>query len=226
MVTAPPLAETSVQSESVSALQAELEKAQWDNVQLRRELLRWKLLARQHEDQLREIQSNPSWRILSVVRILPELKHRWKLLLLVAALGLVTLPFWPVLTLLILFPAGRDLVWRTLWKIRPLRDLMGFIRQKIVRHTEVFTPSVYDRPVNVVSPAEGGMTGERAHWLLLQQLCPQRRAMLQDYGLTTTPLVRDDESPDLLSLSRAEMSVLRVSTNGQATAICGSAGSP
>jgi hypothetical protein len=217
MVSGPTLSEMSLQDAPSSGLQTQLEKAQSEGVQLRREVLRWKMLARQHEDRLKEIESSVSWRIFGVMRILPELRHRWKLLLLVGILACVSLPFWPLLAILMCFTPGRDLIWRVLWKIRPLHDLMGFVRQKILSgiggsHGEVseITPLIYHRPTDVESPATG-MTNERLRWLLLQQLCPQRRILLQGYGLTRNTLIRDDETPDLLSLSRTEMSVLRIS---------------
>ena len=115
------------------------------------------------------------------------------------------------------FSAGRDLIWRVLWKIGPLQDLMGFVRHKFLSrigasHDDVseITPLIYRRPTDVEPPATG-VTGERQCRLLLQQLCPQRRLLLQGYGLTRNTLIRDDETPELLSLSRTEMSILRIS---------------
>ncbi len=217
MVSEPALSEMSLHNEIPSGSQAQLEKAQSDGVQLRREVLRWKMLARQHERRLKEIESSVTWRILGIVRILPELRYRWKLLLVVAVLTLVSLPFWPLLAILLCFTTGRDLIVRMLWKIQPLNGLMAFVRQKFLDRTgsrsEVseITPIVYKRPTGVDSPAPG-MTKERLYWLLLQQLCPKRRILLQDSGLTRSPLIRDDETPDLLSLSSAEISVLRITT--------------
>jgi len=223
MVPDPALAEMSSQDTTSSGLLTQLEAAQNEGVQLRREVVRWKLLARQHEERLKDIEASVAWRILGVVRILPELRHRWKLLLLVGLLACISLPFWPLLAVLMCFASGRDLIWRVLWKIQPLQDLMGFIRQKILRHIggprgEVsdLTPLIYHRPTGVESPATG-MTKERANWLLLQQLSPQQRILLQGYGLTKNALITDDETPDLLSLSRTEMSLLKISTGSYLT---------
>jgi len=95
---------------------------------------------------------------------------------------------------------------------------MGFVRQKILsqfgsQRGEVsdLTPLIYRRPTGVESLTEG-TTKERANWLLLQQLSPQQRILLQGYDVTKNALIRDDETPDLLSLSRTEMSVLKIST--------------
>lgn len=211
------LAETSLQDAPSFELQAQLEKAQSEGVELRREVLRWKMLARQHEGQLKEIESSVSWRVFGIIRILPELRYRWKLLLLVGVLACVSLPFWPLLAILMFFASGRDLIWRMLWKIPPLQDLMGFVRQKFLSRigasrgdVREITPLIYRRSTDAEPPATG-MTSERRCWLLLQQLCPQRRLLLQGYGLTRNTLFRDDEIPDLLSLSRTEMSILRIS---------------
>lgn len=217
MVSDPAPVETRSKGAPSSGLQAQLEAAQNESVQLRREVLRWKMLARQHEGQLKEIESSVSWRIFGILRILPELRYRWKLLLLVGILALVSLPFWPLLAILMFFPSGRDLIWRALWKIRPLQDLMGFVRHKFLSRigssrddVSEITPLIYHRPTDVEPPAPG-VTGEHQCRLLLQQLCPQRRLLLQGYGLTRNTLIRDDETPELLSLSRTEMSILRVS---------------
>jgi hypothetical protein len=218
MVPDPALAEMSSPDAPSSRLLTQLEAAQNEGVQLRREVVRWKMLARQHEGRLKDIESSVGWRILGVVRILPELRHRWKLLVLVGVLACLSLPLWPLLAILMCFASGRDLVWRVLWKIQPLQDLMGFVRQKLLSHIggprgEVgdLTPLIYHRPTGVESPTEG-MTRERANWLLLQQLSPQQRTLLQRYRLTKSALITDDETPDLLSLSRTEVSVLKIST--------------
>lgn len=224
----PTLPQVNLLDESSSELQTQLQHAQDEGVQLRREVLRWKMLARQHEERLKEIESSVSWRIFGILRILPELRYRWKLLLLVGILACLSLPFWPLLAILMFFTPGRDLIWRMLWKIAPLRDLMGFVRQKILNHIgnsrgEVsnITPLIYHRPTDVESPSTG-MTNERLCWHLLQQLSPQRRMLLQDYGLTQNTLIRDDEASDLLSLSRTEMSILRISAGTHPAATSGS----
>lgn len=171
----------------------------------------------QHEDRLKEIESSVYWRILGIIRILPELRHRWKLLLLVGILACVSLPFWPLLAILMCFAFGRDLIWRVLWKIRPLHDLMAFVRQNILARlgssrgdSSEIAASIYHRPTQVESPATG-MTNERLRWHLLQQACHQRRVLLQGYGLTRNTLISDDETPDLLSLSYTEICMLRIS---------------
>lgn len=217
MVSDPILSELSLQDAPPPGLQTQLENAQRESIQLRREVLRWKMLARQHEARLKEIESSTSWRISGIVRILPELRYRWKLLLLVGLLACVSLPLWPLLAILVCFTSGRDLIWRVLWKIPALRDLMGFVREKILSHVGVshneageITPLIYYRPTDNETPATG-MTGERRCWLLLQQLCPQRRWLLEGYSLTRNTLIGDDEAPDLLSLSSTELSVLRLS---------------
>lgn len=217
MISDPAPVEGRSQDAASSGLQTQLEIAQKEGVQLRREVLRLKMLARQHEDRLKEIESSVSWRICGIIRILPELRPRWKLLLLVGALALVSLPFWPLLAILMCFDVGRDLVWRALWKVRPLRGLMGFLRRKYLSRmgalqgeVSKITPLIYHRPADAESPATG-VTSERLCWHLLQQLCPQRRFLLQGYSLTRNALIGDDETPDLLSLSRTEMSLLRIS---------------
>jgi hypothetical protein len=215
---------------SSSDLHESLERAESESVQLRREVLRWKMLARQHESRLKEIEASTTWRLLGVLRILPELKHRWKLLLLVAIVALVSLPFWPLLVILVCFAGGRHLVWQMLWKITPLRDLMGFVRQRLLDHLggtnndgDEIKPLIYHRPVaddagaagaasSALNPAISEKTSERRHWMLLQQLCPQRRLLLQGFGLTRNALLRDEEAPELLSLSHGEISLLRISS--------------
>jgi len=228
MVFDPALAEMSSQDAVSTGVQIQLEKAHNECVQLRREVLRWKMLAGQHEGRLKEIESSVSWQILGVIRILPELRHRWKLLLLVAILACVSLPLWPLLAIFMCFASGRDLIWRVLWKIRPLRDLMGFVRQKLLSpiggsrgEVSEFIPLIYHRPTGVEAPAFE-ITNERLCWLLLQQLCPQRRILLQPYGLTRNTLIRDDETPGLLSLSRTETSLLRISAGSHPSAESGS----
>lgn len=217
MVSDPIRLETSALDVPSTVLRTQLKIAQSEGVQLRREVLRWKMLARQHEGQLKEIESSVSWRIFGIIRILPELRHRWKLLLLVGLTACVSLPFWPLLAILMFFAFGRDLIWRVLWRIPALQDLMGFVRQKFLSRMGAsrgdvgeITPVIYHRPTDAESPAKG-VTSERLCWLLLQQLCPQRRVLLQGYGLTRNALIRDDEIPDLLSLNRTEMSILRIS---------------
>jgi hypothetical protein len=217
MTSGPIQSERRLQEARSYELQTQLERAQSEGVQLRREVLRWKMLARQHEDRLKEIESSVYWRIFGIIRIFPELRHRRKLLLLVGMLVCVTLPIWPLLVILMCFPSGRNLIRRALRKIRPLHDLMGFVRQRILSrigdsrdNEHDIKPLIYHRPGNVESPT-AAMTNERLNWLLLQQLCPQRRVLLQGYGLTRNNLVRDRETPELRSLSRTEASILGIS---------------
>ena len=237
MASEPALSDNKLQHAASPELLAKMEQAQNESIQLRREVLRWKILAKQHESKIKEMESSVTWKMLGIVRILPELKHRWKLLLLVAILALVSAPLWPLLLILICFTAGRDLIWRVLWRIKPLRDLMGFIRQRLLDHlgsapgeARGITPLIYHRPkdVELVNTATNTgptakITSERRHWLLLQQLCPQRRFLLQDFGLTRNALVQDEEAPQLLSLSRAELSLLRISCASRPTSGTGSA---
>lgn len=201
--------------------QASLVEVQKDLLDARRELLRWKVLASQREERLKEMENSLSWRYAVVTRILRELLRRWKLLLLLALVALVSLPLWPVLILVAILPAGRRLIWSLSAKVAPLRRFLidvrgGFLwisrlsgRPASRGEVSKITPLIYQRPEDEESPGDSA-SEEQIRWRVLQQLCPQRRLLLRKFNLTRTELVRDDEMPELLSLSRSELSLLNM----------------
>ena len=193
---------------------AELEKAQQEAVQLRRELLRWKMLARQHEARIREMEGSASWRLTAVLRMLPEVRRRWKILLLLGVLALLTLPLWPLLLVLMLLPRGRALLWSLLFRIRPLHDFLAYLKQRMqagqrqTRGASPVVPLLFRRPQDA-PPAAATPDAQQFPAQLMQQLCPQQRLQLERFRLTRTALLDDSELPELRSLSSAETGVLR-----------------
>lgn len=196
-------------------------EVQKDLLDARRELLRWKILARQREERIREIEDSLPRRYLMVARILRELRRRWKAFLLLGIAALISLPFWPLVLLLLPFSAGRRLLWSLIARIGPLRRLSTDIRGgllwaklqlgKTPSHNEAtrITPLIYRRPSDAGRLVENA-SDDQTRWRALQQLCPQRRLLLQSFGLTRADLISQDEMPELLSLSRSETSLLNI----------------
>lgn len=214
-----------------------LAEAQKDLLDTRRELLRWKIIARQREERLNEIENTLPRRYLMVARIVRELRRRWKLFLLLAIAGLVSLPFWPLAIIVVLFPAGRRLFWALIAKVGPLRRLASDIQGGILwarsqigktparKAAGRITPLIYRRPDSVGQPA-GNASDEHIRWLALQQLSPQKRTLLQGFGISRADLINQDEMPELLSLSRSEASLLNVVAVSRATAGVNQGGHP
>ena len=196
-------------------------EVQKDLLDARRELLRWKILARQREERIREIEDSLPRRYLMVARILRELRRRWKAFLLLGIAALISLPFWPLVLLALPFSAGRRLLWSLVARIEPLRRLSTDIRggllwaklqiRKTPSHNEAtrITPLIYRRPSDAGRLAET-VSDDQTRWRALQQLCPQRRLLLQRFGLTQADLISHEEMPELLSLSRSEISLLNI----------------
>ncbi len=194
-----------------------LEVMQKDLLDARRELLRWKMLANQHQERLKEIESSASWRYSAAIRLLPPLRRRWKALLLGAIVALLLLPLSPVIVVALLLPAGRGLLWSLLARVRPLRDLLADIGARLRRtnapsrgEANQVSPLIYQRPSDDKGRFTEPASDDQRRWHLLQQLSPQRRLLLQRFGLTRAALISDYEMPELLSLSRSEISVLNV----------------
>jgi len=200
---------------SKSNIAAELEKAEREIVQMRREVLRWKMLARQHEARIREIESSASWRWSAVFRALPSVTRRWKALFLLAVIACVTLPFWPLILVLMIFASGRAMLWSILWKIRPVHDLLSYVKQRVHSvgqksrgNASAVAPLVFRRPVGA-APSQVNNDALELRWQLMQQLCPQQRVVLERFKLSRNELVTDSELPELRSLNRNESSILR-----------------
>jgi hypothetical protein len=195
---------------------AEVETLQQETVLLRRELLRWKMLARQHEARVREMESSASWRLTAILRLLPEVTRRWKVLLLLGVLAVLALPLWPLLLVMMMFSRGRALLWSVIWKIRPLHDLLSYLKQKILAGkgqsrgaTSAIAPVIFQRPLDAES-AITTKSPQRSRQQLMQQLCPQQRARLERYCLSRDALVNDSELPELHSLCSTEITMLRM----------------
>jgi hypothetical protein len=195
---------------------AELEKLQQETVQLRRELMRWKMLARQHEARVREMESSASWRLTAALRMLPEVRRRWKVLLLLGVLAVLSLPLWPLFFTMMLFARGRAFIWSMIWKIRPLHDLLSYVKQRIQAgkrqsrgSSSAIAPVVFRRPHDA-QPDATADNPQHSRWQLLQQLCPQQRVRLERYRLSRDALLSDSELPELHSLSSAEIGMLRL----------------
>ncbi|MDG2048073.1 MAG: hypothetical protein P8J79_12755 [Halioglobus sp.] len=199
----------------------------------RREMLRWKTIAKQHEEHVRQLDANSPW-LYALIRIIPKIKHHWKLLLLLTVGALAMLPILPLILVVIIFPKGRKLLWSViaqitatfpgwrifLWslseKIGASDSVLGRIWLRLMKGRGLgrgeynkVEPLVYKRPKNNAREAVISNAGQR-QWHLLQQLSPQTRFSLQDFGLTRQRLIQDSEVRQLLSTSRAETSLLRI----------------
>jgi hypothetical protein len=216
------------QSDSSNRTLTSLAEVQKDLLDARRDLLRWKIIARQREERLKEIEESLPRSYLMVARIARELRRRWKLFLLLAIAALISLPFWPLALIVACFPAGRRLLWSLIAKVGPLRRLSTDIQGGIlwaksqIRKTPArndasrITPLIYHRPDRAGQSADNA-SDEHLRWLALQQLSPQRRLLLQRFGLSRADLINQDEMPQVLSLSRSEVSLLNVVAVSRAT---------
>lgn len=195
------------------------EVLQSDLLQAQRELLRWKLLARQREERLKEIESSIPWRIYAALaHLYAALKYRWKALLLLILIGLLLLPLLPLLVIMLLLPAGRHQLWQMSEKLGPAGDLLQEILSRLragkvptASETGELRPRVHQRPPqgkDIGAPRDD----EQARQGALQQLAPQRRSLLQKIQPDSSQLVDDAEAPEHLSLSRSEASLLKVVT--------------
>ncbi|MEZ5569490.1 MAG: hypothetical protein R3E54_14295 [Halioglobus sp.] len=205
-----------------SHLAAELEKARQELVQMRRDLVRWKIQANEYKARIEAIESSASWRWTLPIRLLPAARRQLKPLLILLLVLIVTLPVWPLLLLMMVFRRSRDFLWSVLWRITPLRGPMSFLRQRLLAGPGPTTsgaapppPLVFRRPTNaLVLSAEH--KPDVVRWHLMQQLCPHRRAQLEQYRLTRVGLINELESVELQSLSRTELNLLRIAVTAGA----------
>lgn len=199
----------------------------------RREMLRWKTIAKQHEEHVRQLDANSPW-LYALIRIMPKIKQHWKLLLLLIVGTLATLPIWPLILVVIIFPKGRELLWSLIaqltatfpgWRIflRSLSDKIGASTSLVGRvwlrlmqgrglgrgEYNKTVPLIYERPKSDDRVAAISNADQR-QWHLLQQLSPQTRFSLQGFGLTQQNLIEDKEVRELLSTSRTETSLIRI----------------
>ncbi|MEZ5571591.1 MAG: hypothetical protein R3E64_06155 [Halioglobus sp.] len=194
----------------------ELEAAQLEIVQMRRELLRWKMLARQHEARVRDMEGSASWRWTALLRVLPEVRRRWKVLLLLGVVLVLSLPLWPAILITMMFADGRAFIWSLIWKVRPLHDLLSFLKQRLQKggghsrgRVSATTPVLFQRPTEAY-PISARNDPQLLQRHFMQQLCPQQRVLMERYKLSRHLLVKDDELPELLSLHSAEIGMLRM----------------
>lgn len=199
----------------------------------RREMLRWKTIAKQNEEYIRQIKSN-SPLLYALIRIIPKIKQHWKLLLLLTLGTLATVPVWLLIPVVIMFPKGRKLFWSlvarvtasfpecrvSLWslseKLGSSNGLWGRTWLKLMQGRGLgrgeynkIVPLIYERPTtNNRVIAGSSMDGKQ--WDLLQQLSPQKRFFLQRFDVTQNSLNHDSEARELLSTSRAEISLVKV----------------
>ena len=199
----------------------------------RREMLRWKTIAKQNEERIDQIECNSPFLYL-LIQVIPKLKQHWKLLLLLTVGAMATLPLWPVILVALIIPKGRQFVWSivaevtanfpeyrvSLWsfseKLGSSNGLLGrtwlkFMQGRGLGRGEYnkTAPLTFIRPqTNLRTIA--GLSQEQRRWHLFQQLSPQKRFSLQQFSVTQKSLIKDSEARQLLSTSRAEISLIKV----------------
>jgi hypothetical protein len=181
----------------------------------RREMLRWKAIANQNEEYLTQIKMNSPW-LHALIRLIPEMKQHRNRLLLLAIAGLVSLPLWPAILIIVIFPKGRKLLWSLTAKVGSLNELLTKIwlrlnqgRRSSRMDSSDVTPLIYARPQSTET-APQHYSAEQRRWHLFQQLSPQKRFAVQGFNITQESLVNDGESRELLSTSRSEHSLIQI----------------
>jgi hypothetical protein len=206
---------TSAKESPTKPTASEYDQLQSEYIRVRREMMRWRFLAQLHEDRLMEVEPSLLWRGARFLIHLLDLRHYWKSLLLLGLLSIFAIPFLPLLALMLVFPAGRELLLAAISKVQPVYDLLRKIAatlrtlKKTDRSENLAHESlVYQRPGSSHPPPADNKKPELQH--LLQQLSPQNRQKIQRFQLTRQPLVRASEIQDRQSLSQTETSFLKV----------------
>jgi hypothetical protein len=225
-----------------SARRAKASRAQTDELSeetlrellfARREMLRWKTIAKQNEAYIQQIKCN-SPLLYALMRIIPEIKQHWKLLLLLTVGTFATIPVWLLMLVVIIFPKGRKLLWAlvarvtatfpecrvSMWslseKLGSSNGLWGRTWLKLMQGRGLgrgeynkIAPLIYERPTTNNGVTAGSSINWN-QWDLLQQLSPQKRFFLQRFDVTQKSLMHDSEARELVSTSRAEISLIKV----------------
>ena len=206
----------------------------------RREMLRWKTIAKQNEERINQMEGNSPLLYL-LIQVIPKIKQHWKLLLLLMIGALVTLPLWPFILVALIIPKGRHFLWSivakvtatfpeyrvSLWsfseKLGSSNGLLGrtwlkFMQGRGLGRGEYnkIVPLTYLRPKNSTRTI-AGLSQEQIQWHIFQQLSPQKRFSLQNFSVTQKSLIRDSEARQLLSTSRAEISLIKIALAKNAT---------
>src|SRR6056297_1789664 len=195
-------------------LEQELESVKKENFRLRRQLLRFKQLAQEAGGNPRSGEAGMLHRCRKALGDLEGMvRHHFRGLVLLGLIGLVALPFSPLIVLLMLFPAGRSIIWSILQKAPSALDILMLVKHKLLGNApliapkdEAVRPLLYARPHD----NEQADAAREKRWSLLQQVSPHKRYLLHRYRLTRQPLVSDIEDPVLQSMSSSETSMIKI----------------
>jgi hypothetical protein len=204
--------------------QAELETALLELSATRRECLRLRQLLREQDGKIAAIESSVIWRISAPARLIPQLRPHIKTLILLGILGVLSLPFLPMIALMMLVPQCRSFIWSLLSRAPRLLDLLMLIKSKL---TATFSRSgsqastavalIYDRPTGACAETEQHEDASG----LLRQLAPQKRFQLTQGAFVPRDIVSDIEDPAFTSLARTETSMLQLYTRASQQAVSG-----
>lgn len=210
--------------DSSTSLEHELEAANRDAMHMRREMLRWKQLANASQQQLRDIEASLLWRATGIFRLIPNLRQHLRPLLIIVIAAIVTLPFWPVLAIIVLFKSGRSFIWSLLVRAPSVLDLLMLIKQRLLGDTlsssgtpAQAAPRIYDRIARVL-PVSNATNTEDIRWNALQLVSPLKRSALDKLHVTPRSLVSENESVEFQSLATTEASIMKLSLASDARA--------
>ena len=173
-------------------------------------------LQSQHDELRQQIlfkysEQHPSFAWMPLpLRVLAELRRRWKLLFLAGLATLVLIPVWPIAFMVVIFPRGRTMLWSLIEKIGPLEKVLTEL-VRILQRWRISSTGIDGRVQPLIYQAEAGhsISGCNSNQLI-QQLSPQSRLHLLRLRFDGVEPLRTTELPELVSLHRSERSILKI----------------
>lgn len=150
-----------------------------------------------------------AWRPLPL-RVLAELRQRWKILFLAGLPALVLLPVWLIALVVIIFPRGRTILWSLIKKISPLEKVLIELVRTLHRW-KISSTGISGRVQPLIYQPEMTHSNSSCNSnQLAQQLSPQSRLLLLRLHSDKVGPLRATELPERVSLHRSERSILKI----------------
>jgi hypothetical protein len=192
-----------------------------ESIRIQREAFYWRQQAEQRRQKIDQLQNELGLFYRGYAHrariLLMFLRQHKRILIPLVVIGLLCLLIAPVLLLLLIIPAGREVLMNTALRVSSLRELMEMLSEHKTIAENKTRGKVREQSALImrrlpIDPAKLNQSGGTSHCMLhLDYLSPHSRYQLGRLGLATEAGDSSSHANIVRSLSRSEVSLQRAS---------------